>query len=309
MIKSIAQPCEDSINNLSRRFGNREKREDTMEKIRIITDSGSDILAPCPENLTVIPLTIHFGQEEYRDGQDLSHREFFEKLASCKDLPTTSLVPPGQFGEAFAKAEAAGETVIAIVLASKLSGTWQSAVLAAEDYKNVYVVDSMNATLGEQILVKYALQLVEQGMGAKQIVEELERAKSHVVLTGIPDTLEYLHRGGRISKTVAVLGGALAIKPVLKLVDGVIIMIGKARGTKNAHNYLIQEVRKSTIDFTKPFLLGCTGTSDAQLQRFIQDSRELWQDWDGPVPTASIGATIGTHLGPDAVLTAFFEPF
>ena len=145
-----------------------------MEKIRIITDSGSDILAPCPENLTVIPLTIHFGQEEYRDGLDLSHREFFEKLASCKDLPTTSLVPPGQFADAFAKARAAGETVIAIVLASKLSGTWQSAVLAAEDFENVYVVDSMNATLGEQILVKYALQLVEQGMDAKQIVGELE---------------------------------------------------------------------------------------------------------------------------------------
>lgn len=280
-----------------------------MEKIRIITDSGSDILAPYPENLTVIPLTIHFGQEEYRDGENITHEAFFEKLTSCKELPTTSLVPPGEFEAAFAKAEAAGETVIAIVLASKLSGTWQSAVLAAGDHKNVHVVDSMNATLGEQILVKYALQLVEQGKSAEEIVAELERAKSHVVLTGIPDTLEYLRRGGRISKTVAVLGGALAIKPVLKLVDGVIIMIGKARGTKNAHNYLIQEVRKSTIDFSKPFLLGYTGTSDAQLQRFIQDSRELWQGWTGPLPTSSIGATIGTHLGPDAVLVTFFEPF
>lgn len=278
-----------------------------MEKIRILTDSGSDICAPFPENLTVIPLTIHFGPEEYRDGETIDHKTFYEKLTSGSALPTTSLIPPGEFEQAYKKAQDAGETVIAIVLSSKLSGTYQSAALAAEGFDHVYVVDSLNATLGEQILVKYALQLVERGMSAADIAAELERAKSHVNLMGLPDTLEYLHRGGRVSKTVAVLGGALSIKPVLRLVDGVVVMIGKARGSKNGNNYLIQEVNKSGVDFSKPLCLGYTGLSDELLQRYIADSRQLWEGKIDKLPISTVGATIGTHVGPGAIVVAFFD--
>lgn len=278
-----------------------------MEKIRILTDSGSDICAPFPENLTVIPLTIHFGPEEYRDGETIDHKTFYEKLTSGSELPTTSLIPPGEFEQAYKKAQDAGETVIAIVLSSKLSGTYQSAALAAEGFDHVYVVDSLNATLGEQILVKYALQLVERGMSAADIAAELERAKSHVNLMGLPDTLEYLHRGGRVSKTVAVLGGALSIKPVLRLVDGVVVMIGKARGSKNGNNYLIQEVNKSGVDFSKPLCLGYTGLSDELLQRYIADSRQLWEGKVDTLPISTVGATIGTHVGPGAIVVAFFD--
>lgn len=278
-----------------------------MEKIRILTDSGSDICAPFPENLTVIPLTIHFGPEEYRDGETIDHKTFYEKLTSGSALPTTSLIPPGEFEQAYKKAQDAGETVIAIVLSSKLSGTYQSAALAAEGFDHVYVVDSLNATLGEQILVKYALQLVERGMSAADIAAELERAKSHVNLMGLPDTLEYLHRGGRVSKTVAVLGGALNIKPVLRLVDGVVVMIGKARGSKNGNNYLIQEVNKSGVDFSKPLCLGYTGLSDELLQRYIADSRQLWEGKVDALPISTVGATIGTHVGPGAIVVAFFD--
>lgn len=278
-----------------------------MEKIRIITDSGADFCAPYPENLTVIPLTIHFGAEEYRDGETIDHKTFYEKLVSGSELPTTSLVPPGEFEQAFRNAQEAGETVIAIVLSSKLSGTYQSALLAADGRENVYLVDSMNATLGEQILVRYALDLVAQGRCAQDIAAELERAKSHVNLMGMPDTLEYLHRGGRISKTVAVLGGALSIKPVLRLVDGEVVMIGKARGSKNGNNYLIQEVNKSGVDFTKPLCLGYTGLSDELLQRYIADSRQLWEGRVAPLPICTVGATIGTHVGPGAIVLAFFD--
>ena len=278
-----------------------------MEKIRILTDSGSDICAPFPENLTVIPLTIHFGPEEYRDGETIDHKTFYEKLTSGSALPTTSLIPPGEFEQAYKKAQDAGETVIAIVLSSKLSGTYQSAALAAEGFDHVYVVDSLNATLGEQILVKYALQLVERGMSAADIAAELERAKSHVNLMGLPDTLEYLHRGGRVSKTVAVLGGALSIKPVLRLVDGVVVMIGKARGSKNGNNYLIQEVNKSGVDFSKPLCLGYTGLSDELLQRYIADSKQLWEGKIDQLPISTVGATIGTHVGPGAIVLAFFD--
>ena len=278
-----------------------------MEKIRILTDSGSDLCPPFPQNLTVIPLTIHFGPEEYRDGETIDHKTFYEKLTSGSVLPTTSLIPPGEFEQAYKKARDAGETVIAILLSSKLSGTYQSAALAAEEFENIFVIDSLNATLGEQILVKYALQLVEQGMSAADIAAELERAKSHVNLMGLPDTLEYLHRGGRISKTIAVLGGALSIKPVLRLVDGVVVMIGKARGSKNGNNYLIQEVNKSGVDFSKPLCLGYTGLSDELLQRYIADSRQLWEGKTDKLPISTVGATIGTHVGPGAIVVAFFD--
>ena len=278
-----------------------------MEKIRILTDSASDITAPYPQNLTVIPLTIHFGQEEYLDGVTIDHKTFYEKLVSGKDLPTTSLIPPGQFEQAFRQAEAAGEAVVAIIISSKLSGTYQSAVLAAEGRENVYVVDSLNATLGEQILVKYALQLVEQGMSAADIAAELERAKTHATVMGVADTLEYLHRGGRISKTVAVLGGALSIKPVLRIANGEVAMIGKARGSKNSNNFLIQEITKCGVDGSKPICLGCTGLDEELLRRFIADSKQLWEDKADQLPISTVGATIGTHLGPGTVIAAFFD--
>lgn len=279
----------------------------SMEKVRIITDSGSDITAPYPAPLTVIPLTIHFGDEEYQDGVTIDHKAFYEKLASGAQLPTTSLVPPGDFADAFRTAREAGEAVVAVVLSSKLSGTYQSAVLAAGDFENVYVVDSLNATIGQQILVRYALALTAQGLSAAQIAAELEQVKHHVNLIGMPDTLEYLHRGGRISKTVAVLGGALSIKPVLRIVDGAVTMIGKARGSKNGNNYLIQEVMRSGIDFSKPLCLGYTGLSDALLQRYISDSRPLWEGKIDVLPISTVGATIGTHVGPGAIIVAFFD--
>lgn len=278
-----------------------------MEKVRIITDSGSDCMAPYPENLTVIPLTIHFGDEEYRDGVTIDHKTFYEKLTSGNQLPTTSLVPPGDFADAFRSAREAGETVVAVVLSSKLSGTYQSAVLAAGDFDNVYVVDSLNATVGLQVLVKYALELADRGLSAARIAQELEQAKGHVNLLGMPDTLEYLQRGGRISKTAAVLGGVLSIKPVLRLIDGVVVMIGKARGSKNGNNYLIQEVTRSGIDFSRPLCLGYTGLSDALLQRYIEDSRPLWEGKIDPLPISTVGATIGTHVGPGAIIVAFFD--
>lgn len=279
-----------------------------MEKVRIITDSGSDFPKPYPENLTVLSLSIRFGDEEYLDGVNIDHEMFYRKLTSGKDLPSTSLVPPTTFAIAYEQALAAGETVVAVILSSRLSGTYQSAALAAEDMENVYVVDSLNATIGEQNLVRYALRLAEQGMSAKEIAAELERAKTHIILMGVPDTLDYLHRGGRISRTVALVGGALAIKPVLALRDGVVEMIGKARGARNADNYLIKEIEKSQgVNFSMPYCLGYTGTSDASLKRYIEDSRSLWEDHVDSLPITSVGPTIGTHLGPGAIIVSYFD--
>ena len=279
-----------------------------MEKIRFITDSASDMNSSS-EDVTILPLHIRFGEEEYADGVTISHKEFYEKLIECDTLPTTSLVSPAVFEEAYEKAVSAGETVIVVTISSKLSGTCQSARIAAEDYEGkVFVVDSLNATIGEQILVEYGLQLKKQGMTAEEIVSVLQEQKHKIHTMGLLDTLEYLKKGGRISPTVAFIGGALAIKPVVAVVDGEIIMLGKARGSKNGSNFLIREIEKADgVDFSKPFCLGYTGLSDELLQKYIHDSEHLWKDYAKELPVSTLGATIGTHVGPGAVAVASFE--
>lgn len=167
-----------------------------MEKIRIITDSASDLSASTREDLTILPLAIRFGDTEYLDGVTISHHEFYEKLIESDTLPTTSLVSPAAFEEVYARAVADGETVIAITISGRLSGTYQSATIAAEDFAGkVFVIDSYNATIGEGILVRYALLLKDQGLSAKEIVGILEASREQIHTLGVLDTLEYLKKG------------------------------------------------------------------------------------------------------------------
>ncbi len=278
------------------------------EKIRIITESASDMAAPFPEGVTVLPMTVRFGETDYQDGVTITHHEFYEKLIESDELPVTSLVSPAAFAEAFQEAVDAGETVIAITVSSKLSGTYQSAVLASEEFPGkVFVVDSLSAAVGEQILVQYAVQLVEKGLAAEVIAAVLEREREKIHVMALLDTLEYLKKGGRISKTVAFVGGVLSIKPVVAIRDGEVAMLGTARGSKNGNNFLIKEIEKTNgVDFSKPLCLGYTGLSDVRLQKYIQDSRALWDGYEDCLKVCSIGATIGTHVGPGAVAVAFF---
>ena len=278
-----------------------------MEKIRIVTDSASDILKPFPENLTVLPITIRFGDQEYRDGVDLNHQQFYEKLLEDDVFPTTSLISPAAFGEVYRESAQRGETVIVITLSGKLSGTCQSAMVAAMDAPGeVYVVDSRNVTAGQRLLVEYALQMVSEGIGAQQIVRTLEYARERIHILGLLDTLEYLKKGGRISKTVAFVGEVMAIKPVVTVTDGEVAILGKARGSKNGNNFLIREIGNcGGVNFDLPYCLGYTGLSDAILQKYIADSEQIWRGHDLPIHT--VGATIGTHVGPNAIVVAFFD--
>ena len=278
-----------------------------MEKIRIVTDSASDILKPLPENLTVLPMTIRFGDEEFRDGVDLNHRQFYEKLLEDDIFPTTSLISPAAFEEVYREAAQGGETVIAITLSGKLSGTYQSAVVAAADAPGeVYVVDSRNATTGERLLVEYALRMAAEGISARQIVRTLEQARERIHILGLLDTLEYLKKGGRISKTVAFVGEVMAIKPVVTVSEGEVAILGKARGSKNGSNFLIREIQNcGGVNFELPYCLGYTGLSDAILQKYIADSEDIWRGHTLPIHT--VGATIGTHVGPNAIVVAFFD--
>lgn len=277
-------------------------------KTRIIVDSTSDLLPSIKEQVHVVPLTVNFGEEEYVDGVTIDHKAFYEKLIETDVHPSTSQASPAAFGIEFEKAREAGESAVVITLTSKLSGTYQSATIAAEEYDNVYIVDSGTVAIGGGILVEYALNLLDEGLEAKEIAEKLEEAKRNIIIVALVDTLEYLKKGGRISKAVAFAGGVLNIKPVLSVEGGEIKMLGKARGSKMGNNLLAEEIEKAGgVDFSMPLLLGYTGLSDAMLLKYIKDSKHIWEGNVDEVRYTSIGSVIGTHAGPGAVAVAFFK--
>lgn len=277
-------------------------------KVRIIADSTSDLIPEVKERVRVVPLTVHFGQEEYIDGVTIDHRTFYEKLIESDVMPSTSQATPAAFAEEFEKIQAAGESAVVITLASQFSGTYQSAMIAAQDYDNIYVVDSQSVAIGGAILVELALQMADAGMDAAKIAAQLEEEKRNICIVALVDTLEYLKRGGRVSKTVAFAGTLLNIKPVLAVREGEIQMLGKARGSKQGNNLLVQQIDKAGgVDFDKPVLLGYTGLSDILLQKYIEDSKHLWENGAQNLRYTPIGSVIGTHVGPGAVAVAFYK--
>lgn len=275
--------------------------------IRIVTDSASDISNGEKNDVTVVPLKLRFGDEEFMDGVDISHKEFYEKLVETETFPITSQATPYDYENVYKEAAAAGDTLIVITLSSKLSGTYQSAVIAAADYDNIYIVDSENVTIGEHVLVELALRLKDSGMAAEDIAERLEREKKKIRLVALLDTLEYLKKGGRISKTAAAAGSLLSIKPVIAIENGEVVMLGKARGSRHGNNLLVGKIKESGgIDFDKPHILGYTGLSDALLRKYIADSEALWRGEVDSLEITTVGAAIGTHVGPGAIAVAFF---
>lgn len=280
-----------------------------MANITIITDSASDISQNNNKGVTVLPMTITFGEENYEDGVSLTPDNFYMKLIESSALPKTSQVSPYAFGQAYENSLKSADYVIVITLSSKLSGTYQSACIAADDYDGrVFVIDSENVTVGEQILIDYALSLIDKGIEVNTIVSQLNTMKKRIRLVALLDTLEYLKKGGRISSGAAFLGNVLSIKPVIAIVDGEVSFLGKARGSKQGNNFLIQQVDTyGGIDYSLPVLLGYTGCSTVLMDKYIKDSSSLWEG-RMPVPDIiQVGATIGTHIGPGGIAVAFFS--
>lgn len=279
--------------------------------VRIIVDSASDLTKERADalNLDYMPLKTIFGETEYLDGVTISHKEFYEKLIECGTIPTTSQVSPHDFEAKFKEVKEAGDTAVVICLSSLLSGTYQSAHIALDGYEDcITLVDSLNVCLGEQILVLYAVKLRDEGLSAKEIAEKLEEKKKDVCVLAVFDTLEYLKQGGRISKTAALAGNILSIKPVIAIEKGEVAILGKARGSKNGNNILIQEVKnKNGIDFSMPYMLGYSGLDDSLLRKYIADSADLWVGQTKELPISTIGSTIGTHAGPGAICVSFFH--
>ena len=274
--------------------------------VQFIVDSSSDILPQECEKLgiaQVLPLKVIFGSEEYTDGVTMSHEDFYKKLVSSDIHPSTSQVPPADFEDAYEKITANGDTAVVITLSGKLSGTYQSAMIAAEDYEGkVFVVDSENAALGERCLMMRGLQLREAGLSAAEIAAKQDEEKKDIRLFALLDTLEYLKKGGRISSTVALAGGLLNIKPIIAVEEGKVAMVGKARGAKAGAKLLRELMEKDSVDFQR---FGCFAYSGLDNANTVSFAEECGTDY-ASFPLVSVGSTIGVHVGPGVTAVAYF---
>ena len=279
--------------------------------VKIIVDSASDIKVTFAQqqNLGFAPLRTILAGTEYRDGIDILPDEFFEKLEANKEVARTSQVNVSEFAAMYEEAVSAGDDVIVITISSGLSGTYQSAVIAAADYPGrVYVIDSLSATAGEQVLIEQAIRLRDAGKSAADIFAELDEMRKKARLFVRLETLEYLKRGGRISKTSAAVGGLLNIKPILTLNgEGKLETVGKARGINMSHKMLNDSIRScGGIDFTKPVVITYAGDlADGTVQKYLEDSKDIYGSHVDQLTIGQLGCVIGTHTGPGAIVVSF----
>ncbi|MDY2888532.1 MAG: DegV family protein [Candidatus Caccosoma sp.] len=275
--------------------------------IKIITDSASDIMSEEAKKLDIeiIPMKINIDGIEYLDGVNITNLDFFKKLENCKEIPKTSQITPNEFINYFNKYKDA--EIICITMSSKLSSTFQSAMYAKDKFSNVEVIDSENVSVGEALLVKLAVSLINQGKNYKEIINTLNEQKKRIRLIALLNTLDYLKNGGRISLAVAFVGGILGIKPVIEIKEGKVHFIGKARGSKQVNNMLRLKTNEGNgIDFNMPFMLGYSGLDDELLNKYIEDSKDIYPN-NTKFDKVLIGSTIGSHIGLKAICIAYFE--
>lgn len=272
--------------------------------VRIITDSAADFEPRELEKMgiTCIPLVVMFGEAEYRENVDLSKDRFYQLLAEAKELPKTSQASPQILLELFEAAKAEGDEVVYICLSSALSGTYRSAVMVKEmaDSESCYVVDSLNATGGQRMLVEYAVMLRDAGMDARGIVAGVEALRSRIVLYACMDTLENLYMGGRISQTAYALGSVAQIKPIIQVdQQGRVAVPAKAMGMRRGTDWLCKRVAQQSPDSGFPFYVMYTDKrQNGQMlaQRFREMGYEIPEE-----RIIQVGAAIGTHIGPNAI--------
>lgn len=274
--------------------------------VHVITDSASD--AASREGLTVLPMTVSFGEEEFQDGVTISHEEFYHRLDPKKPLPVTSQITPFQFLNAITPHREAGEEVVIVTMSSKLSGTYQSALAAAAGDPKVFVVDSLSVAPTQRVFVEQARHRALQGRSGLEIFQELEEMRSRTHLVAVMDTLEYLKKGGRISKTVALAGGLLGVKPMVATQDGQVAVLGKPRGSRQGCQMMIRHIQDmGGVDFTRPWFLAYTGLDASIAEPFLEAAEPVL--WPGRRPAVvSAGAAIGTHIGPGTVCLGWVSP-
>lgn len=274
--------------------------------VRILTDSTSDIAKSEREALGIIsiPITVNFEDGEYKDGVNISVEEFYEKLKKSTALPTTAQINPSEFLEVFQEYVEAGDEIVGIFISSELSGTYQSATIAAEmaGPGKIWTVDSMNVTLGLSLLVYEAVKLRDAGMGAREIAEEIEKLKERVRLLAVVSTLKYLKKGGRLSATSTFIGGILGIAPIISVIGGKIEAVAKATGHNASMRKLLELYDTDPADLSHEVIFGHSMVPE-ELEDLIKifDLRLAGKT----LKKAIVGSAIGTHTGPGAVGIAY----
>ena len=271
--------------------------------VRIITDSAADFEPFELEkwNITCIPIKVLLGDAEYEENINLSKDRFFELLASTGATPKTSQPSPQILADLFAEAKHAGDEAIYITLSSALSGTYQTAAMTREDaeYEGVHVLDSLNATGGQRLLVEYAVRLRDEGKNARQILEAVTAIRDKIVLYACIDTLEYLYRGGRISQTVYKLGTMAQVKPVIRVSEtGGIEVPAKAMGMRKGMDMLCKRVEQQKP--SKDHTLYVMYTADRSIGQILAEKVRALGYEVGEDQIIQVGAGIGSHIGPNA---------
>ena len=266
--------------------------------IKFLVDTASDYtVAEVKEyGMELVPLHITLGEADYRDAYDLTKDAFYELLTTNEEFPKTSQPTPQDFVDVFEEAQKKGDELICILLSSKLSGTFQSATLAKNivEYDNIHLIDSLGATHMIRIMVEHAQELANAGKSAKEIVAELEEMKSKIKVLAVVDTLEYLCKGGRVSKATAAIGEVAKVKPMITVSEGEVAVIGKSLGKNKAIGNLLKALEECEVDDRFPiYSVSSLGTENCEafekrLEAAGYNHKERLQ----------IGATIGTHVGP-----------
>ena len=271
--------------------------------VRIITDSAADFEPRELEqlNITCIPICVMFGPEEYQENINLTKNQFYEILLSSEHNPKTAQPSPQCLMELFEQAHAAGDSAIYITISSGISGTYQNAVMTRNllGYDNCYVVDSLNATGGQRLIVEYAVRLRDEGKTPQEIIAGIEDIRSRIVLFACMDTLEYLYKGGRISQTVYKLGTLANIKPIITVdPDGGIGVPAKAMGMRKGIDFQCKQVSAKPVDPAHPFYV--MYTNQRSVARELAKRLETVGIVTPEERIIQVGASIGSHVGPEA---------
>lgn len=278
-------------------------------RVKIIADSVADIPKHLAEanDITVLPLTVNFEDGSYRDGEDLTTDQFFEKLKEVKKLPTTSQVTPGTFVETFETCMKEYDAIVCLTMSSSMSGTFGCACAARDivDPQNIVVIDSKAVTFGYGMIAIEAAQMAKEGKSLEEIVERCDYMVKHVRYLFIVDTLDYLQKGGRLSASEAFVGSLLNIKPILTIEDGKLKTIDKVRGRKKSIKWVLDYVKSKQIDFSKIKLAAYHAVDEEFLDELINELRE--QQPLSEVVYSTVGAVVGTHSGPGCIAVSFIE--
>jgi len=268
--------------------------------VRIVTDSTADLT---PEQqrtagITVVPLNVHFGDEVFRDHVDLSTDEFFRRLKASPQLPRTSQPSVGAFEEAYRSLGQGGDQIVSVHLSSKVSGTYNSALMAAQSVGEgkIDVVDSLSTSMALGFMALEGAKLARAGRDRQSVTERLRSLVPQSRVICVVDTLTYLERGGRIGKARALLGSLLNVKPILQLKDGEVVPLGRARGRPQALSRLVELLERDGAVSQLAIMHGAAQSDAEQLRQRVA-SRYPGVD----IQLTEIGAVLGTHTGPGVI--------